>query len=82
MEMINKAAYQELTEVGMPEPQAQAVAGHIPDWSQFATKDDLSQLETRLVRWLVGIFLTFLALLAGLVTISLNVTAIVNVLQG
>ncbi len=74
-----------------------------PDWSQFATKDDLekglsrlesrldqgmsrlrtdmSQLETRLVRWMVGIYLTFLALLAGLVTISLNVTAIVNGLQ-
>ena len=56
-----------------------------PDWSQFATKDDLekglSRLETRLVRWMVGIFLTFLALLAGLVTISLNVTAIVNGLQ-
>ena len=126
MEMINKAAYQDLTEGGMPAAQAQAVAAHIPDWSQFATKDDLakgmsqldtrltqglsqmdtrltqgmsqldtrltqglsqmdtrmSQLEVRLVRWLVGIFLTFLALLGGLVTIALNVTAIVNALQG
>ena len=98
----------------MPAPQAQAVAAHIPDWSQFATKEDLakgmsqldtrltqgmsqldtrltqglsqmdtrmSQLEVRLVRWLVGIFLTFLALLGGLVTIALNVTVIVNTLQ-
>ena len=103
MEMINKAAYQDLTEGGMPAAQAQAVAAHIPDWSQFATKDDLakgmsqldtrltqglsqldtrmSQMEVRLVRWLVGIFLTFLALLGGLVTIALNVTVIVNTLQ-
>ena len=114
MEMINKAAYQDLTEGGMPAAQAQAVAAHIPDWSQFATKDDLakgmsqldtrltqglsqmdtrltqglsqldtrmSQMEVRLVRWLVGIFLTFLALLGGVVTLSLNVTAIVNALQ-
>ena len=118
MEMINKAAYQDLTEGGMPAAQAQAVAAHIPDWSQFATKDDLakgmsqldtrltqglsqldtrmsqldtrmsqmdtrmSQMEVRLVRWLVGIFLTFLALLGGVVTLSLNVTAIVTALQG
>ena len=46
--MINRAAYQDLTEVGMPAAQAQAVAAHIPDWSQFATKDDLRQLESRL----------------------------------
>ena len=76
MEMINKAAYQDLTEVGMPEAQAQAVAAHIPDWSQFATKDDLSQLESRLIRWMVGIFLTFLGLLGGLAAV---VTAMVTV---
>ena len=92
MEMINKAAYQDLTEVGMPEAQAQAVAAHIPDWSQFATKDDLekglsqldtrmSQSESRLIRWMVGIFLTFLGLLGGLVMIALNVTVIINTLQ-
>ena len=99
MEMINKAAYQDLTEVGMPEAQAQAVAAHIPDWSQFATKDDLakgmsqldtrmiqlntrmSQSESRLIRWMVGIFLTFLGLLGGLVMIALNVTVIMNTLQ-
>ena len=76
MEMINKAAYQDLTEVGMPEAQAQAVAAHIPDWSQFATKDDLSHLESRLIRWMVGIFLTFLGLLGGLAAV---VTAMVTV---
>ena len=57
-----------------------------PDWSQVATKDDLSQLESRLTQsmsrleqhidrisdrlvwWLVGISLTFLVLLGGMVT--------------
>ena len=64
---------------------AEAIASYIPDWSQFATKDDrakgmsqlrndMSQMESRLVRWLVGIFLTFLALLGGLVTMILNPT--------
>ena len=58
-----------------------------PDWSQVATKDDLSQLESRLTQsmsrleqhidrisdrlvwWLVGISLTFLVLLGGMVTL-------------
>ncbi len=73
MEMIPKAAYQDLKEARMPDAQAQAVAAHVPDWSQFATKQDLSQLESRLIRWMVGIFLTFLALLGGLMTLSLNI---------
>ena len=47
-----------------------------PDWSQFATKDDLSHLESRLIRWMVGIFLTFLGLLGGLAAV---VTAMVTV---
>ena len=58
-----------------------------PDWSQVATKDALSQLESRLTQsmsrleqhidrisdrlvwWLVGISLTFLVLLGGMVTL-------------
>ncbi len=52
-----------------------------PYWSQTATKDDLSHLESRLIRWMVEIFLTFLALLGGLVTIVLNVMAYANALQ-
>jgi len=89
MEMINKAVYQDLKEAGMADASAQAVAAHIPDWSQFATKQDLSQglgqlhqdmsrLESRLVRWMVGIFLTFLALLGGLVTLSLNIVGLLG----
>jgi hypothetical protein len=38
----------------MAEAQAQVVASHLPDWSQFATKQDwaqgLAQLESRLIR--------------------------------
>ena len=44
----------------MADAQAMAVAAHVPDWSQFATKQDLekglSQLESRLVRWMVRYF--------------------------
>ena len=47
-EMINRAAYEELRAADMPEDQAKAVAAHLPDWSQFATKQDLARLENRL----------------------------------
>ena len=52
-----------------------------PDWSQFATKDDLSHLESRLIRWMVGIYLTFLVLLAGLVALALNPIAVARTLH-
>ena len=88
MAMMNKAAYQELTQANMPEPQTQVAVSYIRDWSQFATRDELSrlgkgmsQLESRLVRRMDGIFQALLALLGGLVTIALNVTAIVSALQ-
>ena len=89
MEMMNKVAYQELQAAGMEDGQAQVVAAHIPDWSQFATKQDMSQLgnqldskmsqlESRLIRWMVGIFLTFLALLGGLITLTLNIAGLLG----
>ncbi len=66
MEMINKAAYEDLRAAGMEETQAIAIASHIPDWSQFATKQDLSalrqelhqgmhRLEVRIVFWMLGL---------------------------
>ncbi len=87
--MINKTAYEDLKAAGMEETQAMAIASHMPDWSQFATKQDMSQLESRLeqkmsglesrlIRWMVGIFLTFLALLGGLVTLSLNIYGVLG----
>jgi len=44
METINQGAYRDLKAVGMEDAQAQVVASHIPDWSQFVTKQDLHQL--------------------------------------
>ena len=76
--MINKAAYQDLLDAGMADAQAQVVASHIPDWSQFVTKQDLSQTGDRLIRWMVGIFLIFLALLGGLTALSLNIAGLLG----
>lgn len=79
-EMINRAAYEELRAADMPEDQAKAVATHLPDWSQFATKQDLvelqgemSGLESRLVRWMIGIFLAMASLLAAAVSVLVAV---------
>ena len=59
MEMINKAAYEDRKETGMEDAQAIAIASHIPDWSQFTTKQDLekgmSRLEVRMVFWMFGL---------------------------
>lgn len=76
MKMINKGAYEDRPEAGMKDSPPQVVR-YMPDWSQFVTKDALekgiSQVESRLVRWMVGIFLAFLTILGGLITISLNI---------
>jgi len=55
MEMINKAAYEDLKEAGMDDAKAIAIASHIPDWSQFATRQDLSRMELRIVFWMFGL---------------------------
>lgn len=71
---LNKSAYQALRQVDFNEDKAMAIAGHIPDWSQFATKSDIldvksdiKDLESRLIRWMVGIFLTFLTVIGSLI---------------
>ena len=80
-EMINRSAYEELRAAEMSEVQATAVAAHLPDWSQFATKQDLAELRAEmraemkdlqraLIRWMVGLFLTFTAVLGALMTSS------------
>ncbi len=45
MEMINKRVLDDLRIAGMSSPQAEVVAAHIPDWSQFATKENLEDLR-------------------------------------
>lgn len=78
MEMINRTAYNDLQAAGMAVGQAQVVAS-LPDWSQFATKQDLAQglaqLESRLIRWMVGIFVGSVTVVGGLLTVLM---AIVN----
>ena len=87
-EMINRTAYRDLREAGMDASQAEVVAAHLPDWSQFATKQDLATLQSEmrgematlrgemkdlqatLIRWMVGLFLTFTAVLGALLTSS------------
>ena len=89
-EMINRTASHELQDAGMDTPQA-AVAAHLPDWSQFATRQDLAELraamdhlrielrgemsglESRLVRWMMGIFLAMASLLAVAVSVLVTV---------
>ena len=72
-EMINRAAYRELQDAGMDASQAEVVAAHLPDWSRFATKEDLAQLESRLIRWMVGIFVGSVTVVGGLLTVLVTV---------
>lgn len=50
-------------QAGLGDSQAQALASRITPWSRIATKADLeiqmSKLQGSLIRWMVGIFLTF-----------------------
>ena len=45
---MHPRAYRELREAGMEETQAEIIASHIPDWSQFATKQDMAELKSEL----------------------------------
>lgn len=48
---MNRIVYRELREAQMEDKQAEIIASHIPDWSQFATKQDLAELKSDLMRW-------------------------------
>ena len=43
---MNRRAYRDLREAAMEENQAEIIASHIPDWSQFATKQDMAELKS------------------------------------
>ena len=43
---MNRTVYRELRDAQMEETQAEIIASHIPDWSQFATKQDLAELKS------------------------------------
>ena len=55
----------------MKDPQAKILAAAIPDWSQFATKQDLAQLESRLIYWTIGILVGSVTVIEGLLTVLL-----------
>ena len=42
---MNRRVYRDLREAEMEENQAEIIASHIPDWSQFATKQDIAELK-------------------------------------
>ena len=48
---MNRTVYRELRDAQMEETHAKIIAAHIPDWSQFATKQDLAELKSDLMRW-------------------------------
>ena len=58
---------------GTHPPQAEVVATHLPDWFRFATKEDLAQLGSRLIRWMVGIFVGSVTVVGGLLTVLVTV---------
>lgn len=43
---MHRRAYRELREAEMEEKQAEIIASHIPDWSQFATRQDMAELKS------------------------------------
>ena len=64
--------YRALQDADMEAAQAEVVA-HLPDWSQFATRQDIAQLESRLIRWMVGIFVGSVTVVGGLLTVLLTI---------
>ena len=42
----NRTVYRELRDAQMEERRGEIIASHIPDWSQFATKQDLAELKS------------------------------------
>ena len=50
MDNNNIALYEALCEAQMPKTQARLIASQLPDWSQFATKQDVERLERDMER--------------------------------
>lgn len=65
------------------ESQAYVTKQDLPDWSQFATKQDMSELKSELkldmsehrsslIRWMIGIFFGTFTLAGALLTLLLT----------
>ena len=71
---VKKETYDDLIAVGFESQQAAVLSAHMPDvdtkLDQIESRIDvkLDQLESRIIRWMVGIFLTFLSAFALLLT--------------
>ena len=52
---MHRRVYRELREAEMEEKQAEIIASHIPDWSQFATKQDMAELKSELKQDMAGL---------------------------
>ena len=71
---VKKETYDDLITVGFEAQQAVVLAAHMPDvdtkLDQMESRMDakLDRLESRIIRWMVGIFLTFLSAFALLLT--------------
>lgn len=57
----------------MTASQAEVMAAHLPDWSRLATKEDRAQLESRLIRWMVGIFAGSVTVVGSLLTVLITI---------
>ena len=68
--ILNLDIYEALQIAGMKDPQAKILAAAIPDWSQFATKQEL---ESRLIRWMIGLFVDSVTVIEGLLTVLLAI---------
>lgn len=75
MSVMVKEIFEAFVEAGTSEEKAKAAAGVVPVTDnlatkadlaelQMATKEDMSKMELRLVRWMVSLQLTTLVLLA------------------
>ena len=71
---MKKETYEDLVTAGFEARQAAVLASHMPDvdtkLDQMENRLDakLDRLESRIIRWMVGIFLTFLSAFALLLT--------------
>lgn len=55
-----------LRKAGVEKVEAQAASAHGTSWAQMAAKQDLVQLESRLIHWMAGILVVVLASLLTL----------------
>ena len=66
---MNRDTFDALQEVGFDAKQAAVLATAIPDSADFV------RMEGRLIKWMVGIFVTFTTLMGGWIAILVNLAS-------